>query len=213
MGRPPKDPADKKTVHLSTRFRADLRDRLQAAANENGVKLSEEISNRLDLSFEMDARIEARFGGPRLYWIFQLVADQIKYFEHVAGRSCWEDPFTFDQTKSCLNTVFNAQRPRGRSTIPKNLFLGFSKRTREREARSLGQRCALLALANLQAVARLGRAPATPWGPPQFAAAPAVVSQLVKAGYILLRRGQTRNRHLPFSWHSGRKTRGLSSKS
>jgi hypothetical protein len=182
MGRPPKHQTEKKTVHLSTRFRADLRERLQAAADENGVKLSEEISNRLDLSFEMDARIEARFGGPRLYWVFQLVADQIKYLEGVIGHPYWEDPFTFDQVKSCLDTVFKTLRPHGRSVIPKNLFLGFSKQWREREARLLGERCAILAIANLQAVFRDGDVPLRHYGARDSAAALPIVSQLAKSG-------------------------------
>jgi hypothetical protein len=181
MARPRKEAADKKTAHLSTRFRADLRERLQAAADANGVKLSEEVSNRLQLSFEMDEQIEKRFGGKRNYWVFQLVADQIKYLEHVTGHSYWEDRYTFDQAKSCLATVFNTLRPRGRSTIPKALFVGFGKRYREREARSLGERCALLAIANLQAAARLKNATSTPWGAQNFAAAGTMVAQLVKS--------------------------------
>jgi hypothetical protein len=153
-GRPPKSDDARKSAQLSIRITAELRDKLEKAAKENDPfrSISQEIEARLRLSFAELGKAEERFGGPRTYWVFQLIADQIKYLEQVSETSFWKDPFTFDQVKRFIDTVFKALRPRGPSVIPKNLFLGFSKQWREREARSLGERCALLVIAGLQGV-------------------------------------------------------------
>ena len=51
-GRPPKDPTDRKDGNLTFRTRGSLRERLSAAATENGRSISEEVERRLEASFE-----------------------------------------------------------------------------------------------------------------------------------------------------------------
>jgi hypothetical protein len=163
---------------------AALRDQLEVARRQGEPErsVSQEIERRLRLSFEMDQKIAERFGGRRKYWVFQLIADQIRYLEEVTGQSVWENAYTHTQAKACLDTVFNTLRPRGRSSIPRKLFLGFSKQYREQQARSLGERCALLAIASLQAIADGRDIPSTPFGAQNFTASGLFVSQLAKSG-------------------------------
>jgi hypothetical protein len=179
-GRPPKDDETRKSAQLSVRIPAALRERLDAARrkSETDRSLSQEIEMRLRLSFEMDARIQDRFGGPTNYWLFHTMASLVRIIENQTGRRWWEDPYTFQQVKSCVEAIFRHLTPTGRVAIPKH-FLAFPYG--KQQAPTLGERLALLALANLEVVLRGDGDEGLPHTGEFFAAAGPLVPKLTKS--------------------------------
>lgn len=121
-GRPPKDEASKRGVQVSFRVTQELRGRLEAARAEGEPKrsLSQEIELRLRRSFELDREIKERFGGPSLYWIFRIIADDIRIIETLADAKWFESRFAYDEIKCYLEVVLGRlRRPRGRYRLPR----------------------------------------------------------------------------------------------
>lgn len=61
-GRPPKDPATRRSHFLTFRTRAELQGKLAAAAAETGRSISEEAEHRLERSFLVDAELNQALG-------------------------------------------------------------------------------------------------------------------------------------------------------
>lgn len=122
-GRPRKDEASRRDVQISFRASQRLRDQLVEAARHTGDaerSLSQEIELRLRASFKTGAKLKEQLGGPLLYQLFRIVAQNIRVIESQSGR-WFENRFAFDEAKSCINTLLDHLRPRGRRRVPQHL--------------------------------------------------------------------------------------------
>jgi Arc-like DNA binding domain len=124
-GRPPKPIEDRKSAHAGVRLPAALYERLAAAARENNRSLSQEMEARLRLSFEEGQKRFEEFGGSTNYWLFRSIASQIHNVERLAypteqdeHRRWWQDPYTFKQVKTLINTFCDFFKPNGRAVTP-----------------------------------------------------------------------------------------------
>lgn len=113
-GRRPKDPEQAKTTHLSTRFRPDLKARLEEAAQAIGRSLSEEIEKRLSASFEE----ENLFGGAVTSWVLKVIANASKEIDQRTHRRWYEDAYTFDEWKRFIIGWLDMLKPEGEATLP-----------------------------------------------------------------------------------------------
>ena len=127
-GRPSKPTAEKKTAHAGFRLAAPLYERLVAAAAADSRTLSQEIEARLRLSFDKDQKEVDRFGGQTNYWLLRIIAHQIPIVEKLAHPEAprenppsrwWEDPYTFQQVKILIDTLFDCFRPNGQAITPR----------------------------------------------------------------------------------------------
>jgi uncharacterized protein (DUF1778 family) len=107
---------------LSVRITKDTRDRLDQAAAENGVSLTDEVEARLRRSFEADdSAIVANFGHPQSYAVLRLAAEAIKHVEALAGVRRYQSRFVHDAATEAVATVLHAFRPKGRRVPPASL--------------------------------------------------------------------------------------------
>jgi hypothetical protein len=152
MGRPSVDEAIRKNSHLSVRVSDSLRERLEIACRQSERTLSQEIEARLRLSFEENQKRVDAFGGPTNYWLFRIIANQIRTVERLANpkeqvRRWWEDPYTFKQVKILIDTFFDCFKPSGRAVTPRR-FLAMGE--------PLGQNLANREMANIEAASMEG---------------------------------------------------------
>lgn len=94
---------------------------LSAAAQASSRTISQEIEARLRLSFEPQQKIIDEFGGPTNYWLLKTIARVIgttEWLAHHPVRRWWEDPYTFNQVKNAINTLFDFFKPSGRAVTP-----------------------------------------------------------------------------------------------
>ena len=174
-GPKPKDPSVNKSRPVSIRLTPALKERLELERKIEGRPLSQEIELRLRQSFEAEQKLEERFHGRRIYKVMQLIADQIEYLEKVFGRSCWEDPFLFDQVVISVKTILGYLRPKGRKLLPEE----FSPES----AKNFGKRSAEDRLSMCQILARAGTVPKTDG--PEFriySVAHNIITQFAKTG-------------------------------
>ena len=119
-GPQPRPESERKSAAVSVRLMQALRERLDAARVESGLTITQEIERRLQRSFELDREIKARFGGPSLYWIFRIIADDIRIIERFAGAKWFESRFAYDEIKCYLEIMLGRlRRPRGRYRLPR----------------------------------------------------------------------------------------------
>jgi hypothetical protein len=122
LGRPPKAETEKKGAQLSIRIPADLRARLEAARRESAtsVSLSHEIETRLRRSFEdREQEVKDRFGGQTNYWLFLIIANRIRVLESFTQDRWWRDPYTHQQVKILITTMFDFFKPAGQARKPR----------------------------------------------------------------------------------------------
>ena len=150
IGRPPKDPASKKSAHLSIRMSAKLRGLLQAEAirhPEEERSLSQEIELRLWQSFTADENIEKRFGGLATARLLSQIANAIAWIEiRCGGENHWlDDRFVYDHVRTMINIMLDHVRPPGRRVVPKLL------RRLKAQDENIGRQEAVRALAMVKA--------------------------------------------------------------
>src|SRR4051794_34964158 len=80
IGRPPKEPGEKKRQSLSLRIRDAVKDRLVEAARVSGLSISEELERRVERSFEASDLFVEAVGGPE-------IADYLRLWALVARRT------------------------------------------------------------------------------------------------------------------------------
>jgi hypothetical protein len=118
-GRPIDPITADKTATVLARVSPDTRERLERAAEENGVSLSREIEARISSSFNPGAANE--WGSKETYEFCVLVSHTLSTLRNVTGE-CWlNDPYTFEQAKQAIATVIDALRPPGRVSVPTTL--------------------------------------------------------------------------------------------
>jgi len=89
-------------VQLSLRIRESLRRSIEKAADENGCSLNEEMTRRLEESFNL----EERYGAPHVRDIAQTVAGMIRVREAQTGKSCNVDLETFRSVQMAMAGFF-----------------------------------------------------------------------------------------------------------
>ena len=119
---------------------------IAGAAQANSRTISQEIEARLRLSFEPQQKVIDEFGGPTNYWLLKTIRRVIGTTEWLAHgdypcRRWWEDPYTFKQVKSVINTSFDFFKPSGRAVTP---------RVHAEADEPLGQRLAEREMANIE---------------------------------------------------------------
>jgi hypothetical protein len=123
-GRPPIDEAIRKSEQLSIRISASLREKLEASSKQTERSLSQEIEARLRLSFEENQIRIDEFCGQENYWLFRIIANQIRTLEKVTyigeHRLWWDDPYLFKQVKILINTILDYLKPKGRAVTPRH---------------------------------------------------------------------------------------------
>lgn len=124
-GRPPLNPKAPKTVHISTRFPAELRERLLQAKAKSGRSLSEEIAYRLEQSFTEEPRSAAHFGGVKTRAVLFLIARALHHLRIVTGQSWLDHPFTFRHAAEAIAEVMGDFVPDGDPMIPPDDILEF----------------------------------------------------------------------------------------
>jgi hypothetical protein len=165
------------------RITPELRKRLDAARRSGEVErsLNQEIELRLRQSFDLEQKIETRFHGQRIYLVMQIIADQISLVETATGRSCWEDPYTFQQAANSITTIIRFFKPKGRTVIPKQ----FSKEY----AKAFGENTASARLMLYETYAKAKEPPLDADGLRIYSGAPNIVAQLAKSGKYPSRTG------------------------
>jgi TraY domain-containing protein len=145
MGRPTKAPTPGERNHLGLRVTAELKQRLEQAAERAGRSLSQDVEMRLERSFDFDAAL----GGNRLSKIIKAIAQAMK----MAGEEAAEDakipvatwlshPYPFDQAVKAALTLLECIRPPGDAAPPVRVVSEFDLRYLE----GTGQRAAWRAL-------------------------------------------------------------------
>lgn len=104
---------------ILARVSPELRDRLQAAADEEGHSLSREIEQRLAESISEPDRTEKSVGGRTTAEFLRGVAYLLRLTEHETGRRWWQDLFTFEDCRKTVDLWFARFRPSGRRIKPK----------------------------------------------------------------------------------------------
>jgi hypothetical protein len=110
---------DKKQIGL--RVPEDLREKIQEAANERGVAVNKEISDRLEKSFSEGMTISAADGDGELYSILRVVAAAMDLagpmaaimstINPEAGKTWIGNSIAYEQAFQAATTILKALRP------------------------------------------------------------------------------------------------------
>jgi hypothetical protein len=100
-----------KIVPLSMRTTAEIRRRMERAAEANGRSLASEVEDRLISSFNQDDIREAMFGGPELIDLFKMLAAAADIVERRMGKSWTADYETFIAVKAAWKKILNGMQP------------------------------------------------------------------------------------------------------
>ncbi|OCK56779.1 hypothetical protein [Bradyrhizobium sp. LMTR 3] len=108
-----------KSAVFSTRIRADLRAKLDAAAKASGRSLSQEVENRLRLSFVQDEKIADQFGSVRNALVMKLIGTvlQLAHNPERPNVSWLDDAYAFRQAMRTVGAVLEAIRPDGAPSL------------------------------------------------------------------------------------------------
>jgi hypothetical protein len=120
-----RDPKAPKSTHLSTRFPAALRSRLQTAADDNKTTLSHEIARRLELSFTEEPRSAAHFGDATTRAALLKIARAFYHLRNVTGHAWTEHPFTFRHAVEAIADIIDDYIPEGDPNSPPEDILDY----------------------------------------------------------------------------------------
>ena len=88
-GRPPLPPGEKKLDAMGFRPTPEVREKLEAAAKENGRSLSREVESRLEQSFLNEEAKYETFGGKHTYGLMRLLGSAVSLVETTNRLSIW----------------------------------------------------------------------------------------------------------------------------
>ena len=122
-----------KSTQFSIRIRTDTKARLQAIAQEKGIKLNAEIFNRLErsLSTTSTKAMSDAFGSNRTFFSMLLLAEVITSIEAVTQpvapsereAGAWlDDPFVFAKVRQGINEVLDQNEPKGKGKPHKDML-------------------------------------------------------------------------------------------
>jgi Arc-like DNA binding domain len=124
-GRKPKGDFSELTSPLSIRMPAEMREQLEASANDNGRSVSQEVLRRIQGSFSQD-RDRARDPAMRaLCFLIAQLAGYVAGFTDPQGRPYFDwrtDRFFFRAFKLAMAKVLDALEPSGEIRSPKDVF-------------------------------------------------------------------------------------------
>jgi hypothetical protein len=115
--------------NLKVRVKEPLRARVAAAAEERGVSMNAEFSDRLERSFARDNDLVDAFGSKEVFTFMRAIAGAME----LAGENAaslkrrrsdkkivewWADPYAFDQAAKAAKWVMEAFRPPGDPSPP-----------------------------------------------------------------------------------------------
>jgi hypothetical protein len=160
MGRPTKTPKAGERVSLGLRVTADIKKKLDKAAERASRSQSQEAERRLERSFAE----EDRLGGPQLVELLEAMASAMKITgqtaalaesDNVMNQGQWlRLPYAFDQAAQAAAAVLEQHRPPGERDVPQ-LIIDESSLSGDLKKRlevilpileNLGERVALLQL-------------------------------------------------------------------
>ena len=108
-------------IQIGLRVPEDLREKIQTAANERGVAVNKEISDRLERSFNEGMSISATDGDGELYSILRVVAAAMDLAGPMAaimstlnpesGKAWINNSIAYEQALKAAVTVLEALRP------------------------------------------------------------------------------------------------------
>ena len=146
VGRPKKVPTPGERVSLGLRVTAEIKTRLDQAAESAGRSQSQEAELRLERSFET----EDRLGGPQLVDLIETIASVMKSTGERAGftetgkltnRGEWLAlPYAFDQATKATKAILEHYRPPGEIVVPKpTVIVAGVRGTKVDRAKSVAQ--------------------------------------------------------------------------
>lgn len=107
-----------KIVPLSMRTTAEIRQRMEKAAEANGRSLASEVEDRLLSSFNQDDMLEAMFGNAELINLFRILAASTDIVERRTGNSWTADYETFVAVRTAWKKLIDEFCP---IPAPKNV--------------------------------------------------------------------------------------------
>lgn len=121
-------PPELKSAAFTMRMRPETREALDAAASASGKSITDEIHDRLTLTFNDPEFTLTDFGGRQPYAILRLAMEHFAktgayaYFQkHRAAprpQDWLDDPYAFDQALKCVIAIFEGFRPKGEVVPP-----------------------------------------------------------------------------------------------
>ena len=100
-------------VQTSLRMSEDLRDRLAAAAEENGYGIGVEICRRLEKSFKSELQIPAGV-DPKSAELLQRIVHAVRFIGKNKDDGAWhETPWAHLALKAALDALLEPYRPEG----------------------------------------------------------------------------------------------------
>jgi hypothetical protein len=122
-----------KSTQFSIRIRTDTKARLQAIAQEKGIRLNAEIFSRLERSLSTTSTkvMSDAFGSDRTFFCMMLLAEVITSIEAVAQpvspsereAGIWlDDPFVFTKVREGINEVLDQIEPKGKAKPHKDML-------------------------------------------------------------------------------------------
>lgn len=120
MGRPPLPPGKRKRESMGFRPTPELRKKLENAAKESGLSLTQVVERRLDQSFLGDELLGVLFGDKSTYRLMVLLGTIINLVQEQTGKKLSEDPETYAEVKNAVSVVLKAFGPTA-PTYPKGI--------------------------------------------------------------------------------------------
>src|SRR5262252_2086053 len=87
---------------FSIRITPELRSQLDAAIAKNGNSMTQEILDRLEWSFEEDAKIARDLAGQSLLFLISHTIDRV---QAIMQRNWRDDQFTWEAIKGAINNL------------------------------------------------------------------------------------------------------------
>jgi hypothetical protein len=129
-GRKPRGDFSQLTSPLSIRMPAEMRERLESSAGDNGRSVSQEVLRRIQESFHLD-RDRARDPAMRaLCFLIAQLAGEVAGLTDPKGRPAFDwrtDRFFFRAFKLAVAKVLDALEPSGEIRSPKDMFDNLDK--------------------------------------------------------------------------------------
>ena len=111
MGRPPLPPGKRKRESMGFRPTPELRKKLENAAKESGLSLTQVVERRLDQSFLGDELLGGLFGEKATYHLMVMLGTIINLVQEQTGKKWAEDPRTYAEVIDAVSVFMEVFRP------------------------------------------------------------------------------------------------------
>ena len=110
-GRPPLPAGEGKRFPLNMRTTKAIRDKLQAAAQQSGRSLAQEVEFRLERSFADEETRYREFGGAHRYGLMRWLARTLEVAESITDKPVATDRETFRIAMHAMGTMLESLTP------------------------------------------------------------------------------------------------------